>query len=103
MLFPSHYEAETFGIVLVEAMAFGLPIVTTKWRGIPHVVGESGSAYLCPINSPEQYAKAIQELVLDSSLRCKMGKKGRARYAEEFTKEKFLKRMEDVFEEVVGS
>jgi len=99
--FPSHYASENFPLVLIEAMAFGLPIITTDWRGIPNVVGNSGCAYLCDINSPDQYAKAIQELALDLSLSREMGERGLTRYEAEFTKEKFLERMEDVFEEVV--
>ena len=101
LFFPSHYEAETFGMVLVEAMAFGLPIVTTRWRGIPKVLGDSGCGYLCDINAPEQYAEKLALLIDDPTLRKAMGEKGRARYEEEFTKEKFLERMESAFEEVL--
>jgi glycosyltransferase involved in cell wall biosynthesis len=102
LFFPSHYEAETFGMVLVEAMAFGLPIVTTLWRGIPKVLGNSGCGYLCDINAPEQYAEKLTLLIDDPALREAMGSKGRIRYEEEFTKQKFLERMEDVFLEVVN-
>jgi len=101
MFFPSHYEAETFGIVLVEAMAFGLPLLTTQWRGIPNVVGDCGCATLCDINAPEQYAAAISKLIEQPDLAEAMGQNARLRYEAEFTKEKFLERMENVFEEVV--
>jgi glycosyltransferase involved in cell wall biosynthesis len=37
-LFPSFFHSETFGLVLVEAMCFSLPIVATRWSGIPEVV-----------------------------------------------------------------
>ena len=39
-VFPSYFHSETFGIVLLEAMCFSLPVVATRWRGIPEVVEE---------------------------------------------------------------
>jgi glycosyltransferase involved in cell wall biosynthesis len=101
MFFPSHYEAETFGMVLVEAMAYSLPLVTTRWRGIPKVLGDSACGYLCDVKAPEQYAEKLELLMQDPDLRDAMGENGRTRYEDEFTKEKFLERMESVFEELV--
>ena len=100
-IFASHHPTETFGLVLVEAMGNRLPIVATRWRGIPHVVTEGESALLCDVKSPEQFANAIRRIADDPDLRKAMGEKGRARYEEEFTKEKFLERMESAFEEVL--
>jgi hypothetical protein len=39
-------EAETFGLVLVEAMQFGKPVISTHWRGIPSVVADGRSGFL---------------------------------------------------------
>jgi len=61
-IFPSHYEAENFPLVLIEAMAFGLPIVSTNWRGIPQLVGDSYAAVLLDINAPSQYAEVLRSL-----------------------------------------
>ena len=44
--FPAFFHSETFPLVLLEAMAFSLPIVSTRWRGIPDVVEEGSNALL---------------------------------------------------------
>lgn len=99
-LFPTRHPTETFGLVLIEAMAFGLPIVTHRWRGIPHVTGDSGCAILCEVNNPDQMAENIKNLICDSAAREKMGLAGKRRYEEQFTKAQFVRKMEEVFEGV---
>jgi glycosyltransferase involved in cell wall biosynthesis len=59
--FPTYYPAESFGLVVVEAMAFGLPIVTTRWRSIPELF-PGDYAGLVEIRSPDQIADALIRL-----------------------------------------
>lgn len=58
--FPSHYRSEASPIVLMEALGAGLPIVSTRWAGIPAMVGDCEVVTLCDVQSPEQFADAIQ-------------------------------------------
>jgi glycosyltransferase involved in cell wall biosynthesis len=59
--FPTYYRAESFGAVLVEAMAFGLPIVTTRWRSIPEILPPDYPGLVAP-KSPDQIADALLRL-----------------------------------------
>ena len=102
-LFPTHHPTETFGLVLIEAMAFALPIVTTRWRGVPHVVGDDGCATLCDINAPDQYAAALEEILKNPDKRQKMGEAARKHYEVHYTRAKFVGAMEEALRAVLKS
>lgn len=90
--FPSHYTSESFGVVLIEAMSFSLPIVATRWRGIPEVTGEAGT-FLVDIQSPAQLADRLAQLIASEDLRHTMGQRNRTRYLERFTIEAYRQSM----------
>ena len=102
-IFPSHYEAENFPLVLIEAMAFGLPVVSTNWRGIPQLIGDSGAAMLLDINAPEQYADALTSLHGDAKLRAEMGQAARSHYTRHYTRGAFVEAMEAAFRSVLNA
>lgn len=101
-LFPSYVPAETFGLVLVEAMCFSLPIVATRWRGIPEVVEEGSCAILCEPRDVESCRAALAQLACDPPLRTRMGLKARERYLHHFTIETHRKAMECALSQLKG-
>ena len=101
--FPSYYGSEGFPCVLVEAMSFSLPVISTKWRGIPSIVADGETGYLVDTRDIDGLASKIARLASDDNLSEEMGKRARARYETEFTRPKHLQQMSKVFLEVANA
>jgi len=86
---------EGFGVVFAEAMACGLPIVSTNVGAVPEVVGEAG--ILVEPKNPEQLAEAMLKLLNDSKLREELSKKALER-ASRFSIEKRTEDLEKIYE-----
>lgn len=94
-IFPSLVEG--FGIVLAEAMAFGLPVVASDVPPIPEVVGP-GALYVKP-EDPVSLASAIARLLTDPPLRAELGNESVRRVNERFTWDRVVARTLEVFRE----
>ncbi len=88
LVLPS--AAEGFGLVLIEAMAAGVPVVATNVPGIRDVVQDGRTGLLTPVASPKQLAKTVARLIADSDLRRALTAAGRVDVAARFTWEKVL-------------
>jgi glycosyltransferase involved in cell wall biosynthesis len=78
LIFPSLYEG--FGLPVLEAMACGTPVVTANATAMPEVAGDA--ALLVDPNSVEQIARAMEQIVSDTTLRQQLRHKGLRRAAE---------------------
>lgn len=58
LCFPTYYHAESFGLVVVEAMAVGMSIVTTRWHAIPELLPPEHPGFIPP-RAPEEIAAAL--------------------------------------------
>lgn len=82
---------EAFGLVLVEAMFMGLPVVATRVGGIPWVVKEGETGFLVEPRAPQDLANRLVQLCADEGLRHTMGEKGRRRAKSEFSAERYVR------------
>ncbi|MFC1964482.1 glycosyltransferase family 4 protein [Chloroflexota bacterium] len=74
---------EGIPVALMEAMAFGIPVISTNTGGIPELFS-AGAGTIVAEKNPEQLAKAISGLLADAELRRKVGFEGYQRVKEEF-------------------
>lgn len=99
---PTFYECETFGVVFIEAMACGLPVVATNWRGIPSIVEESETGFLVEPHDVGAVADRLAVLAQDPQLRERMGAAGREKFLREYTWPRHADRMRRVVLDVGG-
>ena len=100
--FPTYYPYETFGIVLVEAMRAGLPLVASRYSGIPEILAEGEGGFLVPPDSVEGLEGEIERLLLDPSLRESMGSFNRRRFESHYTMKAAVNGWLRLFEELQG-
>jgi glycosyltransferase involved in cell wall biosynthesis len=93
---------EPFGLVVLEAMASGKPVVATAPGGPSETVvcGETG--YLIKPSDPQDIVAAVEKLLADPAKCASMGEAGRKRACEVFTLSRYVKEFEDLYERVLN-
>jgi len=95
---PSLWEG--FGLVLLEAMAVGRPIVASRVSAIPEIVVDGETGLLVPPRDVDTLAQALLALLRDPQRATEMGRRGRVRLEQEFTVERMVAQTEAVYEGV---
>lgn len=101
---PANSRAEAFGKVLLEAMAAGLPCITTELgTGTSFVVQHGITGYVVPPKEPSALAGALNMLAADADLRREMGIRGQKRARNYFTTTRMVTNMEKVYRDVLSN
>ncbi len=99
---PSLQRSEAFGLVQIEAMAFGKPVINTKLpSGVPYVSLHGETGLTVEPGDAAELAEAMQYLAEHPAERCRMGECARKRMEEQFRMETMLKRVLRLYEEYV--
>jgi glycosyltransferase involved in cell wall biosynthesis len=96
---PVPFWQEQFGMVLVEAMASGLPVISTRSGSIPEVVGDAG--ILVEPNDPLSIAEGVRRLASDEKYCRALGSAARERTAEIFNIEIVSRSIESIYNEII--
>jgi len=96
---PSIWEG--FGLVLLEAMAAGRPIVASRVATIPEVVLDGQTGLLVPAGDPLLLAEALAQLADQPALAARLGEAGRERVRRQFSLEKMVGDTELLYRELV--
>lgn len=99
VVMPSHYES--FGMVALEAMACGTPVIASEVGGLGFLVLDGETGFTVPDGEPERLYDRLTLLLGDQELRTRMGQAA-AEYAHQYSWDKIARQIAGVFDEVVS-
>jgi D-inositol-3-phosphate glycosyltransferase len=99
VIMPSDYES--FGMVALEAMASGTPVIASEVGGLAYLVEDDKTGFLVPAREPQQLAERIKTLVTGDNTRQQMGEQA-ARHATDYAWPTIANRLIAIFEDILA-
>ena len=104
LVLPSITRAEAFGVVQLEAMASETPVISTNVpSGVPWVNRDGETGLVVPPGDVFALGRAIETLIADAPLRCRLGAAGAARVRSEFTVDRMADRFVTLCEQIAST
>jgi L-malate glycosyltransferase len=94
-------RAESFGVAIIEALACGLPVVASAIGGLPEVVRHNQTGLLVPANQVPALFLALKRLILEPTLRQRLGQTGHQHVAQHYHWSTCVQRMEQCYEQTL--
>ncbi len=98
VIMPSHYES--FGMVALEAMACGTPVIATQVGGLAFLVQDGETGYHIPVGDVEALSDRLINLLEDDALHARMSKKA-AEFAQDYAWGKIADQMAELYQQVL--
>lgn len=92
--------SETFGLAALEAMACEVPVVASDVGGLPELVVDGDTGFLCPLGDIDAFAERAYALLTDEALHTRMAQAGRARAVDVFDTEHIIPLYEAYYDSV---
>lgn len=103
LVFPTYYFNECFPLVILEAMMYGLPVISTDEGGIRDEVKDGQNGFVVKPQDAVALADAIQRLLDDKDARQTMGAEGRRMFKERFTMECFENNIKGILNDCIAN
>lgn len=98
VVMPSFYES--FGMVALEAMACGTPVIASRVGGLAHLVQEGVTGYFVPAQDPNALAEKLRLIFVENELRTQLGENA-VIYAQNFSWEKITSQIIDLYQDML--
>ena len=98
VVMPSHYES--FGMVALEAMACGTPVIASRVGGLAHLIKDGETGYFVPAMDPQALSEKLRLIFINQGLRANLGRQA-VTYAQNFRWEWVTEQMIHVYNAVV--
>jgi glycosyltransferase involved in cell wall biosynthesis len=102
-VFPTYYQNECFPLVILEAMQYSLPVVTTNEGGITDMVSDGENGIIVEKKNPFQLANSLTYLINNAELRHSFGTAGYRKFISSFTLDHFELRFSNIIRQIINS
>ena len=106
MVFPTNFDKETFGVVNIEAMQWGVPVVSSPVGAIPEIIRDGVNGFIVDPEDISALSERVLQLVRDPVLRRRMGDAGRKLFARHYSLDAYhdnVRRAMEFFLPLAGS
>ena len=100
LVFPTVYDA--FGLVIIEAMACGIPVITTTHSGGPDVIDDGTDGFIIPIRNVDAIEEKVRWMAQHKADARDMGRAARDKIVRDFTRERYAERLVNTYRQIIS-